>query len=762
MPSQSTGSRGSSQPGSSGSFSTRFLLSKSIRRLFRSTRTEFKLFLSRPYRRRTWLFRILLVVFLIILFFIFYILRKLTLVTFIEQGARREETHFTQNVHVFLPKQPSFEAAKFHPCSWLYLEFGAKDGRHLENFFTNGNAFLEEYLRATQSSMRGFCALAFDANPQMAQSLLQVRKLLGKRAHRFNVYAGVVPAKVNTTETVSLQDPDNAQISTNHNVQSIALADTIQRLTFPWEQSGQDVSNMNTARGNNNLGSVVVRFNVNDIRAAYWYLELVEAAKQTGVMCNRIDRLVINFEPIRLDSAKVVGQLDDLDVIRQWDTLITPPISQAFNPRNGLAGLVSLAKEINGRTGCRTIVHLINEKGKHLAPERLTEREVFYAILAGQPTFDERVGAQTETWMTAVPQDRLTIFTNEPRNEDEMKAARGRDTAVVSPHDPSLEKHLSLMQSWSHLVRVRESWDRVLKHNKDIKWLVLVDDDTFVFPGGMREYLSKFDYRIGIWGGSGEQARIDNGDGGKFANWLRDTNKKYGGKHCYLPTENVPKELRGTRYEYGVSEVMNGRRTARVVSHMCGDMFCKMGCPAVPQGAAIVLSRALVESLRPHIEECERETSALCKNCGSQRLYMCVNRYTELARTLLTRGICRAPWKLEHREKFPFALTFHGFQRYHGMALSTDSIHGDMTELWQLGKLYEESVNKGYKESYLIPMHQVADLIGCHGQGRYVSRKTGKGECISADGIRLGATDGSKRSPNRMDGQRPGDRKGSA
>lgn len=656
-----------------------------------------------------------------------------------------------------MARQPPFEAAALHPCSWLYLEFGAKNGRHLDRFFSDGNSFLEEFLRATQSAMRGFCAVAFEANPAMEKPLQQVRSVQGKKAHSFHVYAGVVPGRANATENVVLQASSNPHEEEVVAVQTIELADTVRRLTFPWEKSGEDLTTMYTARGNSNLGSVIVRFNALDVKEIYWYLDLMEASIQSGVMCERIDRLILNFQKIDLAMGNVLEQLEDKDVIREWDKLLTPPSSEAYDSKNGFAGLVAIAKEINQRRGCRTTVHLFDEAGKMLTPVLLTEREVFYAILAGQPTFDERVGAQTESWMTVVPKDRLTIFTNEPRNSDEMLAARGRDTAVVQPHDPKLEQRLPLMQSWSHLVRVRESWDRTMKHNEEIKWLALVDDDTFVFPGGMREYLSNFDHRIRIWGGSGEQARVDNGDSGTFAKWLRELHEKHGGKHCYLPTEDIPRSKRGSHVEYGISEVLNGRRVARKVSYMCGDTFCKIGCPAVPQGAAIVLSRALVEALRPHIEQCERDTAGLCKNCGSQRLYMCVNRYAQQARTLLARGICRAPWKLEHREKFPFALAFHGFQRYRGMASSTGSLRGDMLELWQLGKIYEESVQKGYKKSYLVPMQSVADLIGCHGQGTYR-----KGECITREGIKLSATDGRQQMLHKTDEHRSNDRKSSA
>ncbi|CDF39749.1 unnamed protein product [Chondrus crispus] len=710
----------------------------SRRRVFRTLRTDTRLLLLRLRRgrpaRRDILFIFLFFAFILLFTVVIYVARPPHgyLHRWRDRGTDRESSHFTKNVHMFLPRQPALDIGAFTPCSWLYLEFGAKDGRHLSNFFINGNGFLEDYLRATQSASHGFCAYAFHGHPAMEPYLRKVRADRGRKTHRFHVYSGVVPGRLNVSERVRLVAKDDPRVVEEIKVQSIDVRHTLRKLTFEWQESGREVKHMVTPRENGNRGSVVVRFNVEHVREAFWELGLLEAHRGDGLMCKRVDRVVLNLEKIPLMSTGSEGDIDDSDVKRAWGSLVTPPVDARFDPKNGLGGLIKVANEINERKGCRTTVHVIDEAGGMLTPKLLTDREVLYAILAGQPTFDERVAAQTESWMTAVPQDRLTIFTNAKRNEEEMRAAKGRNTVVTQPHDPSLELRLPLMQSWSHLVRVRESWDRTMKHNKDIKWLALVDDDTFVFPGGMREYLSKFDARVPFWGGSGEQARIDNGDSGQFAEWLRGLNKKHGGKHCYFPTEDMPLKLRGSHVEYGVSQVLNGRRIAHKVSHMCGDTFCKLGCPAVPQGAAIVLSRTLVEALRPKIETCERETSQLCRNCGSQRLYMCVNRYTKGARTLLTRGICRAPWKLEHREKFPFVLTFHGFNRHRGMALSTGSLHGDMTELWQLGKQYEEGVKQGVKSSYVVPMQEIAKTRawrGLHMESRGRGAGTGAEVC---------------------------------
>lgn len=721
----------------SGTSTSRLYLSKAARRAVRTVNTEARLFLARPLRRRPWTVPCLLVLACAVVMFVTARLLSTfaPYLLFIEPG---REAHFTHDAHAFLPRPENFDTVHKRKCSWLYLEFGSKDGRHVDGFVNDGDHFLEEYLRASQSVMRAFCALAFEPDPAMSKTLNQVRQMRGRKTLHFDIFTQIVPGAIDDTEQLKFRDPQTSSfIDGQVPITSIALKQFVQNVTFPPTESGAEVNHMTMARGNGNKGSVILRFNQLSVREALWYLDMLEAEDAQGVMCKRVDRLILDFRKMRLKRDGTNDAVDDRDTERDWRRIITPPAHMLFSPSDNLSSVLQVAKLLNDMPDCRTTIHVIDESGKTVAPDMLSERAVFYAILAGQPTFNERIAAQTDTWMRNVPKDRVTIFTNERRSKTDMRAALDRDVAVVQPNVPSLEQYLSLMQSWSHLVRTRESWDRAMKKDASIKWLALVDDDTFVFPGAMREYLSSFDHRRRVWGGSGEQARIDNGDGGKFANWLRNIHVKHGGRHCYLRNETVPVKLEG----YIQQVTRNGKKESRKISHMCHDTFCKIGCPAVPQGAAIFVSRALVEAVRPYIEECERDTSKLCKNCGSQRLFMCVNEYTRGASTLLMRGICRSPWKVEHREKFPFALTFHGFNRYDRRALSTDSLHGDMDELWKHGKAIQDDVDRGEQSSYLVPMAGVADLIACQGKGGY-----DKGWCHGNDGKKFLATDKPRKS----------------
>eukprot|EP00171_Calliarthron_tuberculosum_P014920 IDg14920t1 len=588
-------------------------LLKATRRLGRSIRTEAKLFMQRPSRQRWWMRP------LIALISVLTVLSLLTWqlwpgeISFHDGSFHRESSHFTHNQRLLpLPRQSAWDSSRLKACSWVYLEVNAGDGRHTHAFFTNGNTFLEEYLRASQASMRGFCAVALEPDPQMAAPLAAVRSEKGAKASRFDVYAGVAVGTASAIEQVRLQahiaqhpaDADGRVVDNQEkeSVHTTPLTDVVRILTYPLAKSGGEGNrSMHIALGNRQNGTVIVRLNTANLREAYWYLDMLDSS---GVLCERIDRLVLNLEPMAIDNSRHF--LIDRKVNRNFDELIHSASNERFEHERGVAGILDIARDIAQRPTCRAVIYVVDGKGEVAYPPLVTKRNVFYSILAGHPTFDERVSAQTSSWMTGVPLDRVAIYTNVKRNKDELEAAQGRVTIVTKPARPELEQQLQMMQSWSHLVRVRETWDRFMKADASIKWLMLVDDDTFVFPSGLRQYLTGFDPRRRVWGGSGEQARVDNGDHGKFARWLRDLDKEHSGKHCFIDGEDIPESLRGRRITYSVSSVMNGRRVAHVVSHMCSDAFCRRGCPAVPQGAAIFLSRALVSALRPHIENCER------------------------------------------------------------------------------------------------------------------------------------------------------------
>ncbi|OSX76113.1 hypothetical protein BU14_0207s0031 [Porphyra umbilicalis] len=121
----------------------------------------------------------------------------------------------------------------------------------------------------------------------------------------------------------------------------------------------------------------------------------------------------------------------------------------------------------------------------------------------------------------------------------------------------------------------------------------------------------------------------------------------------------------------------------------CADTFCRRGCPPVPQGAAIVLTRSLVAALRPAAAACEAATAPLCARCGSQRLYMCVHRVAALPRsagpvtTSAVPGVRRDTWRREPTGGPTAAVTFHAFERLRRLSV-TGTMGGDMRQLADL------------------------------------------------------------------------------
>mmetsp|Transcript_10223 Transcript_10223/g.25688 ORF Transcript_10223/g.25688 Transcript_10223/m.25688 type:complete len:270 (-) Transcript_10223:226-1035(-) len=253
------------------------------------------------------------------------------------------------------------------------------------------------------------------------------------------------------------------------------------------------------------------------------------------------------------------------------------------------------------------------------------------------------------------------------------------------------------MQSWSHLVRVRHAWDEHMKDNPEIEWLALVDDDTFVFPDTVQWYLSRYKSADLVWGGLLEYVRVDNGDAGNFAKWLREY-LHMNGADCTLPDEEPKKDIKN-----------------------CSDTMC-IKCPPIPQGAAIFLSRALVETLRPHTEDCETMTQTLCKRCGSQRLYMCIHRHAKSVKTEFFRGIHRNPMHLEEKhhefsDRSGLPLTWHGFGQVNSTYSHTRSFYGDFLELWRLSHKARVMFESGERETPFVHDMDVANRVMCNGLG---------------------------------------------
>jgi len=324
---------------------------------------------------------------------------------------------------------------------------------------------------------------------------------------------------------------------------------------------------------------------------------------------------------------------------------------------------------------------------------------LLYLVLSGHKTMESRGPAVWSTWASVLSPKDVIFFTEKVdgvlvdiplqgllvANERLLPNA---SVVVVRPAVPSLENNIDFFNAWSHLVRLRVGYDRILRKEEkqqQHEWIVLVDDDTFLFPDRLEEYLKNFDgYREMIYMGFAEYVRIDNGDSGPLSELLREVHTKAGNEWCTL------------RGESG-----HGNGTFP----MCKDVFCK-SCPWIPQGGFIVLSRRLVEHLRPHLEQCEMATRDVCSSCGSQRLYFCIQRFASesIFHPLLESD--RSPWWRNRKGGEERPISFHGFDQ---------QIVGNFTIVpFVFEKLFQL---RAKCLDRMVTYQDIANELGCNGKG---------------------------------------------
>ncbi|KAA8499077.1 hypothetical protein FVE85_6662 [Porphyridium purpureum] len=327
-----------------------------------------------------------------------------------------------------------------------------------------------------------------------------------------------------------------------------------------------------------------------------------------------------------------------------------------------------------------------------ISKQGFPEDSTFFAVLAGNKNFAERVDAVSRSWGRGLQPDNIVVFTDMETTRCDFVRFE-----VVQPAYAMSERYLESMGAWSHLVRVRAAWNGAMRKNPNLKYLALVDDDTYVFPRALsllaRSALPDPDVSP-KWGGYLEAVRVDNGDYSSFARWIRDINVKGGGRWCSLPGEDSFESSAETR---------------------CDRLFCEH-CPGIPQGGTVVLSRALVEKLQDYILGCEMETNSFCKRCGSQRLYMCIHKYVTSAESISIPGTYRMPWKHERHAlqgktvsgDQPVA-AFHGYGR--GSAVRVMPLMRDEFEqLWLLERAIQKR-SLSSNEVHLVTLNQVAQLL---------------------------------------------------
>lgn len=289
--------------------------------------------------------------------------------------------------------------------------------------------------------------------------------------------------------------------------------------------------------------------------------------------------------------------------------------------------------------------------------------KVLYSILSGHATLERRLIPSSQTWIKNVSPALVFAVTDRALSSNITEHVKNVNIVLSSPTDPNKELSRNIITSWSHLVRVRLAWDHHLKEDRTIDWVFLADDDTYIFTKNLESFLTSLEAGFRpkedlAWGGFEEYVRIDNGDSGKLAERLRRIENHSSGRSCVMKGEAL--------YRSTKMKLLNKTLSRdQPVPNICDRQFCK-ACPSVPQGGAIIMSRSLVENLRPFLSKCEAQTRGLCPSCGSQRLYMCIHflanegQGLKDVRFLHAPGVERFPWRMTKKRGRMKVISLHG------------------------------------------------------------------------------------------------------
>eukprot|EP00189_Rhodosorus_marinus_P001868 CAMPEP_0113966774 /NCGR_PEP_ID=MMETSP0011_2-20120614/8506_1 /TAXON_ID=101924 /ORGANISM="Rhodosorus marinus" /LENGTH=658 /DNA_ID=CAMNT_0000979473 /DNA_START=526 /DNA_END=2502 /DNA_ORIENTATION=+ /assembly_acc=CAM_ASM_000156 len=585
-----------------------------------------------------------------------------------------------------LGRSPKLLATVFGTrCPYLLVEVGVRGGGDLLDLVSSGG-ILKEFSGATGISSSQFCVEAFEAHEGYSDRLREVENILLPGLRSIKVHLQSTVANFNGEAPVVLENvaaafrvSESVNGVTTYNSEGSTSSDRERRMSKVSFHDLLDVLKRNGVTRYKGWSVVRVRSTFSDTGV---YLRMILGDPR---LCNALDEIV-------------------MEVIH-GDSLVSQKKSD-FIPEDVESELELLADLLKSSSSCTTKVSITYNRIEDPAGK---EDKIFYAVLAGAKTLNTRVCASTKTWMRSVPHSSIAIFTNTALDvhDHSFRCLGGHLGVVASPAEPDGEKDLSAMQSWSHLVRVRLAWDLHMKDDASKQYMVLMDDDSFVFTDTLEANLAAcMSPKALHWGGALEFIRIDNGDGGRdgFGKDLREKQIRDKAENCYFPGE----------------QARNGLKP-------CNEVFCKR-CKAIPQGGFVVLTRALVEALRPHIEDCERESLDLCERCGSQRLYFCINRKLGDRGVQLSgvRGVYRKPWKAEFSSQEGTA--WHGYPvSIHGMVEGSSRLHkgvleNDFAELYELVRRARRRAAANAGDAY-VTVEDMNFQIVCNGMGYFRNGK---------------------------------------
>ncbi|KAJ8903582.1 hypothetical protein NDN08_004686 [Rhodosorus marinus] len=563
-------------------------------------------------------------------------------------------------------------------CENLFVDVGVRSGEGLLDFVDEGG-ITASWMSSISADPRSFCVEAFEADERFRQELEETGRWIRNKLQNLDVRVGAILSNSRGTTRLTLTSQTVAEYTvSNISGHVVYNAEQVASINQNREASRRSliVEDLRDVLSRNRLaegGFIAIRFQCSCEDAVSYLRMLINDSK----LCFSVDKVF-------------------LQVIDTQTLLVRE--GQSSTHSDLTSELEDLAQLMHRSSGCDVDVEIEYEM---ITPQNEVQgdHDVVYAVLSGDTTLNERGCWAASTWMKGVPRGRAAFFTNDqldPKSEF-AECLNGHVAVVAKPAFPDIEKLPDNMQSWSHLVRVRMSWDLLMKNDPSAKYLILIDDDTFPFTdtigSELPQHLSWDKMR---WGGALEVVRVDNGDDTSFKEQLRRMHRA-DGKDCRFEEEPEVEGLAA-----------------------CNKTFC-FACPSIPQGGFVVMSRALVEAVRPHVEECEFETQGFCKQCGSQRLYYCLLNRVNATRAVALRGVFRLPWMYEAHQapaqKVNYPLSFHGLKES-AYDLHTGSGAMDFQELYRMVKQARRRAAVKAGDEY-VTLDDVNFHISCDGKGYF-------------------------------------------
>mmetsp|Transcript_9520 Transcript_9520/g.41129 ORF Transcript_9520/g.41129 Transcript_9520/m.41129 type:complete len:461 (+) Transcript_9520:451-1833(+) len=405
-------------------------------------------------------------------------------------------------VILFRSPTDELQTGKSSACDNLLIAIGLQDGNFLLRL-VEGSEEIRSWMNDGELNSSSLCVEGFDLHDHYRERLSAVKASVVESLASLRINLGAVALNYNGKLAVEVNNKPVDKFVSVVDDKYVAFnfeKSFLGRLKTRRELPVVDVLDLAERRRVEPEGIVIVRFSGSPEDASS-ILRMFLADPRLG---RRVKLLVLELRsaPTYLGGARSTNQ----------------------HP-GGKNEVEKLRRMLLSMDDCITQVTVI-EEGNYVEPAN-EDNGLFYSVLAGHTTWTARVLPALNSWLKSVDYGRAAIFTNFAINPGsvEAKALKDHIAVVAAPAHPESEKTLTLMSSWSHLVRLRASWDLFMRQDTSLKYLILLDDDTFPFTDTFEAVLRQcMDPNALEWGGAPEIIRVDNGDGPVHGEALRQAN----------------------------------------------------------------------------------------------------------------------------------------------------------------------------------------------------------------------------------------------